>query len=446
MSFSIVPRAAGLSLLLALSGWLSPTARAQTTTTESFDSGAKTTYPAAAVPLGSGSWTFDDALLGAEAQDHRAGTQAARLQQRGTLTMDFFLPDGASTVTVQHAAYGTDATAAFELWYQTQGCPDWVRVGSPVVATGYALQTASFSVNVPGSLRFQLRKVSGGAARLNLDNFAVASFTATPPPVAAGDDEHLTMGNPSGAVADVNMPTNYLLEKPQYALSYHRDQGKPNWVSWYLAPKWLGSTPRQDDFRADPTLPAGWYRVSTGSYSGSGFDRGHNTPSADRTSSVADNSATFLMTNMIPQSPTNNQQTWAALEDYGRTLVGAGNELYIIMGSYGKGGSGEVRVSGQPNRPVFAETIDQGRVQVPRRVWKVIVVLPRGTNDVSRVNASTRIIAIDTPNDNGMTRNWGQYRTTVDAIEAATGLDLLSALPTSVQQVVEAQVDNGPTN
>ncbi|TGE20930.1 DNA/RNA non-specific endonuclease [Hymenobacter metallicola] len=244
------------------------------------------------------------------------------------------------------------------------------------------------------------------------------------------------MGNPSGAVTDVNMPFNYLMRKPQFALSYHRDQGKPNWVSWYLAPVWLGSTPRQDNFRADPELPAGWYQVGSGSYSGSGFDRGHNTPSADRTSSVADNSATFLMTNMIPQSPNNNQITWATLENYARTLVGQGNELYIIMGSYGKGGTGSAG---------YKETIDNGRVQVPTRVWKVIVVLPTGTNDVARVSAATRIIAVDTPNQQGLTSNWGQYRTSVDAIEANTGLDLLSALPTAVQDVVEAAIDNGPT-
>ena len=42
--------------------------------------------------------------------------------------------------------------------------------------------------------------------------------------------KHLTLGNPSGAVTDINQPTNYLLSKPQYALSYHRDRGIPNWV------------------------------------------------------------------------------------------------------------------------------------------------------------------------------------------------------------------------
>jgi endonuclease G len=72
--------------------------------------------------------------------------------------------------------------------------------------------------------------------------------------------EHLTLGNPSFATADPTQPTNYLLSKAQYALSYHRERGIPNWVSWHLSPEWRGSAARQDDFRPDETLPAGWYR------------------------------------------------------------------------------------------------------------------------------------------------------------------------------------------
>jgi endonuclease G len=85
-------------------------------------------------------------------------------------------------------------------------------------------------------------------------------------------------------------------------------------------------------------------------------------------------------------------------------------------------------------------------VTVPARCWKVVVVLPIGADDATRVTATTRVIAIDTPNDNGLSTNWGTYRTSIDALEAATGYDLLSAVPTAVQQVVEARVDNGPTN
>ncbi|MBM3402326.1 MAG: DNA/RNA non-specific endonuclease, partial [Bacteroidetes bacterium] len=87
-------------------------------------------------------------------------------------------------------------------------------------------------------------------------------------------------------------------------------------------------------------MSTSWYRVSSTSYCGSGFDRGHNCPSADRTSNVAANSSTFLMTNMIPQAPNHNRQTWANLEDYTRELLEAGNEVFIVMGSYGSGGVG----------------------------------------------------------------------------------------------------------
>ena len=261
--------------------------------------------------------------------------------------------------------------------------------------------------------------------------------TPSPAPAAAPLPEHLTLGNPSGATPDETQPGNYLLAKAQYALSYNRSQGKPNWVSWHLSSNWVGTAARQDDFRPDPELPAAWYRVQASSYTGSGFDRGHNCPSADRTSTVADNSATFLMSNMMPQAPRNNQQTWASLEDYCRTLLGQGNELYIVCGSYGRGGTGS---NG------YLATLDQGRVTVPARCWKVVVVLPVGNNDAARVSGSTRVIAVDIPNDNNLHTNWSPYRTSVDAIEAATGYDMLSAVAPAVQQVVEARVDGGPTN
>ena len=273
----------------------------------------------------------------------------------------------------------------------------------------------------------QKEAVSPGAPPL-----PTGPVTPSPPP-----PEHLTLGNPSGAVTDINQPTNYLLRKPQYALSYHRDRGIPNWVSWHLSPDWRGSAARQDDFRPDAALPAGWYQVQATSYTGSGFDRGHNCPSADRTNTVADNSATFLMTNMMPQAPRNNQQTWANLEDYSRTFLSTGNEVYVICGSYGRGGTG---TNG------YAATLDQGRVTVPAHCWKVVVILPTGSDDATRVTTGTRVIAIDTPNDNSLSTNWGTYRTSVDAIETATGLDILSAVSTAVQQTVEARVDNGPTS
>ncbi|GEO05545.1 hypothetical protein AAE02nite_32090 [Adhaeribacter aerolatus] len=207
-------------------------------------------------------------------------------------------------------------------------------------------------------------------------------------------------------------------------------------MSWHVSPDWLGNAPRQDDFRADNTLPAGWYRVTPTAYSGSGFDRGHNVPSADRTRSAADNSATFLMTNMIPQAPNNNQETWANLEEYTRDLVQAGNEVYVIMGNYGVGGTGS-------NGP--KQTLTAGRVTVPAQIWNVLVVLPEGPNDLNRITSSTRVIAVNTPNSQTVRADWGSYRTSIDAIERATGYDLLNSLSQPLQVALEAPVDKGLT-
>lgn len=143
------------------------------------------------------------------------------------------------------------------------------------------------------------------------------------------------------------------------------------------------------------------------------------------------------MTNMIPQAPNNNQRTWANLENYTRTVVDAGNEVYVIMGVYGVGGTGSKG---------FAETINNGNITVPNRIWKVIVVIPQGNNDLARVSAGTRVIAIDTPNDNGINSAWGNYRVSVDAIEAATGYNLLSELGDVIENSLESGVDNGPVN
>lgn len=236
---------------------------------------------------------------------------------------------------------------------------------------------------------------------------------------------HLTPGNPSNA-STINS-NNYLLQKSQYALSYNKSKGIPNWVSWQLNKSWMGDVPRQNDFRPDDKLPSGWYRVKPTDYTNSGYNRGHMTPSEDRTKKVADNSATFLMTNIIPQAPDNNQGPWNNLESYCRDLVKKqGKELYIISGGYGSKG-----------------TIADGKVSIPANTWKVIMVLDKPGLGVKGVTTKTRVIAVIMPNSDGIRNvNWKTYRTTVRQIESKTGYNFLSSVPISVQNAIETRVDD----
>ena len=56
----------------------------------------------------------------------------------------------------------------------------------------------------------------------------------TDSPTGLESSVHLALGNPSGATNDLRQSDNYLLQKPQYALSYNNAAGTPNWVAWRL--------------------------------------------------------------------------------------------------------------------------------------------------------------------------------------------------------------------
>lgn len=282
----------------------------------------------------------------------------------------------------------------------------------------------SFLATVPAGSSGGFRTITAAASDaqdrvVNLNQ----SITINAP--LPGEDP-LLFGNPNNATPDTANENNYLMEKPQYSLSYNRGKATANWVAWRLDSIWIGSTQRQDDFRPDPSLPAGWYQVLDTDYSGSGYDRGHMTPSGDRTNSIPHNSATFLMTNIVPQLAANNQGPWEEFESYCRTLASQGNEIYIMSGPSGNIG-----------------TIAQGRVVVPAVTWKVVLVIPNGTDDLARVTKGTRAFGIIVPNQPplNMDAPWRNFRVTVNAVEFLTGYDFLNAIPKISQEIIESRRD-----
>jgi endonuclease G len=267
---------------------------------------------------------------------------------------------------------------------------------------------------------------------LSLLSYSCAKKTVSPATLT--EDIHLLLGNPSKAISDPANLDNYLISRPQYTLSYNRSRASANWVSWHLSTDWKGNIRRQDSFRPDNTLPEGWYRANPGDYTNTGFDRGHLCPSDDRDKTEEDNNATFLMTNIIPQAPNNNRTTWRNLEEYCRSLIDKGNELYIIAGVYGRGGSGSN--GGTTN------TIASGKITVPARLYKIVVILPEGDKDLNRISAATRVVAVDMPNNQPVDNlPWYDYRVSIDEIEMATGHDFLDTLPSALQQQLESLAD-----
>ena len=234
-----------------------------------------------------------------------------------------------------------------------------------------------------------------------------------------------------GVPTDADPSDDFLITRREFTTSYSSTRNTPNWVSYDLEATHFGPEDRCDCFTADPMLPAGFAHLTTADYTGAGaaagygIDRGHLMRSSDRTAASLDNAESFYLSNIIPQAADQNQGPWNNLEGVlnARARLGT-DEIYIIAGVAGNKGTLK----------------DEGKVVIPESVWKIAVIMPRnqGVRNVDSPD-DFELIVVDMPNVAGIRNvDWNDYRTTVNAIEAKTGYDLLALLPDHIEWLVEA--------
>jgi DNA/RNA endonuclease G (NUC1) len=373
----------------------------------------------------------------------------------GALRFDLYRPSltgGRVSVTLE----AVDDSGSFSSWVNltaavgtaSEYLADTQRIGYGT--TGFE----TFTVDVPdrfrgktATLRFE---ASGGT--VYLDNVFFKS-------------QHLILGNPTRngqiALPEDTQTNNYLLEKPQYAVSYNNETKNPNWVSWKIDGSWIGNDtnsvsrrslrltdlpdnyPPNTDFSAssgdepwisDPSLPTANFPVKVegedlnNAVSSGSLQRGHLSAFRDRDRNAKDAIATFLTTNLIPQNTENNinNTAWAKFENYiENTLVSQGREVYVIAGGYYDTNRVNPRlvanntvvnangdfVLDSNNRITTGtlESIDAGQsistrtnpklISVPDFTWKIAVVLNPG-QQLADISSNTQVIAIITPNRN----------------------------------------------
>lgn len=231
---------------------------------------------------------------------------------------------------------------------------------------------------------------------------------------------HVNMGVPF----DKDTSNDYIIVRPQYVLSYNKNTGEPNWVSWELNADWYGDVDRYSgNFITDVSLPSGMTQIKHADYTNSGYDRGHMVRSEERTATVEDNKSTFLLTNIIPQMPDLNRGVWLDFEYFCEDLCKKQNkELFVISGPIIHGN---------------ATLNDAGKVTIPDSCFKIVVVLDKGQS-LKDVKATTVVYAVIIPNIAGIMKDkWATYQTTVRQIEYSTGYNFLSLVPDSIEKVIE---------
>ncbi len=238
---------------------------------------------------------------------------------------------------------------------------------------------------------------------------------------------------------------NYLIEKPQYSLSYNDNLKTPNWVSYQLNKSWLGSYQNTNTkFGSDPRLPFDNPAQELDIPQTTNYQRGHMTTKSHRSRNKQDYVATFLMSDIIPQPLNKPQDRWTTLENWLTDLVKVKNkEFYIIAGRDGQ-------AKDEFGVPVYLTN----KISVPENIWKVVLVLDKPGQGISDITDNTLAFAIRLPNTlvdytgtspkfigkkvgQDPDNDWTQKIINVDELEYITGYDFLSNIPTNIQEAIE---------
>lgn len=231
---------------------------------------------------------------------------------------------------------------------------------------------------------------------------ALIPFVVFANPINDNCPQHTIHGAPISSIAS---NTQYICHS-NYAIHYRYDTKTAEYVVEHLGKTDIaGPAKRKDDFRQDPKVDDS-KEATLDDYRGHPYDRGHLVPAADNRTDDKQMSESFFLTNMVPQDPGNNRGIWRILEIGVRNTAAAGGDIYVVSGTIY-----------HPNYKNIGKNVG-----VPSELWKVVY------------NAKTNeTIAFLLPNVKLSTKDLHKYATTVDAVEAATGINFFPKLDEQVE-------------
>jgi endonuclease G len=221
-----------------------------------------------------------------------------------------------------------------------------------------------------------------------------------------------------------------VLYQEAFITGYSNELKNPLWVtyrvgnvkgSWEETDSMLTKWERPYSFQKDVRTTA---QVTHDDYTSTGYDRGHMAPNAIVLAQYGQMAQmeTYLMSNITPQTPALNRGIWQRLEEKVRTELSQDDtknkevhDLYVITG------------------PIFSDNpakLESG-IPIPEACYKIIA-FKRG------YFGTIKAIAFLFP-QNPTTDNFEDYIVTVDAIEAATGLNFFPELTDVKQHNLESK-------
>jgi len=217
-----------------------------------------------------------------------------------------------------------------------------------------------------------------------------------------------------------------------YAFWYDSQNRLAYWVAYPLYKEIMGSGSRTDTWDYNPKVPKRFQPVLFYSFGSSGYDRGHQLPSADRLYSDDVNASTFYFTNITAQNGSLNQNLWGNLETYVRGWAQACYTVYVVTGAM---------IQTEENQNIdYVEDNNGNKVAVPKIYYKVLLKYKASQTE----NGGYSSIGFWYEN-----RSYtAAYPTAADAksvkdMETLTGFNFFHNLPDNIEEAVEASCKPG---
>jgi len=229
------------------------------------------------------------------------------------------------------------------------------------------------------------------------------------------DNRNAALGYPTSDFPEI------LISRDEYLISWNKNSRVLNWSVWRLSIEDLGQVKRSNDFMQDPALQKTVSNaVLPSEYKGSCFDRGHQTPSGDRTSTKEHNNNTFYMSNMLPQTAHLNRGVWKHLEEHERELAKK-DVIFIYAGPIfdenpqGIGPASNILV---PLKNFKIITDDKGKVLVA-------VILPNVTSTGTNPLKDRDQLCFDSKHawNPQAEQDWSEFNVSVEEIEKQAKLN-----------------------
>lgn len=206
--------------------------------------------------------------------------------------------------------------------------------------------------------------------------------------------------------------TGQIVHHNYYSLSYSEAHEQAEWVAYELTKNQVQNKDfKRPYFEVDPavkTNSAHWRN-----YKNSGYDRGHLCPAGDREFSKAAYDETFFTSNISPQEHKFNAGVWNRLEQKVRYWAKKYDGIYVVTGG------------------VLQDKIDaigSENVTVPGSFYKIIY---------DRSGGDVRMLAFLMDHQESKEPLY-TFVTSVDQIEALTGIDFFPELEDKQENKLEA--------